>query len=66
MAIQVSYSDSMPEDVYVVYRTDPPQLVVNEAWWRNAPPVERIRVLDSLWTRLEAIPDEPLETPGFA
>jgi len=55
---RVVYTDTLPEGVYVVYRGGPPRLLVNEAWWRRARPVERIQALETLWTRLQSIPPE--------
>jgi hypothetical protein len=56
--VRVEYTDSMAEGVYVVYRGGPPRLLVNEAWWRRARPVERIQALETLWARLQSIPPE--------
>src|SRR5689334_5947742 len=56
--VRVVYTDTLPEGVYVVYRGGPPRLLVNEAWWRSARPVERIQALESLWARLQSIPPE--------
>jgi len=56
--VRVVYTDSLPEGVYVVYRGGPPRLLVNEAWWRGARPVERIQALETLWARLQSIPPE--------
>ncbi|HZR97646.1 MAG TPA: hypothetical protein VFE37_03005 [Chloroflexota bacterium] len=56
--VRVVYTDTLPEGVYVVYRGGPPRLLVNEAWWRRARPVERIQALESLWARLQSIPPE--------
>jgi hypothetical protein len=56
--VRVVYTDTLPEGVYVVYRGGPPRLLVNEAWWCRARPVERIQALESLWARLQSIPPE--------
>jgi hypothetical protein len=56
--IQVVYTDTLPEGVFVVYRSNPARLLINEAWWRVARPVERIQALEHLWARLQAIPPE--------
>lgn len=56
--VRVVYTDTLPEGVYVVYRGGPPRLLVNEAWWRHARPVERIQALETLWARLQSIPPE--------
>ena len=61
-SVRVVYTDTLPEGVYVVYRGGPPRLLVNEAWWRGARPVERIQALESLWARLQSIPPESWET----
>ena len=55
--VQVVY-DTLPQGVFVVYRGNPARLLINEAWWRDARPVERIQALESLWARLQAIPAE--------
>jgi hypothetical protein len=56
--VRVVYTDTLPEGVYVVYRGGPPRLLVNEAWWRRARPVERIQALETLWARLQSIPPD--------
>jgi hypothetical protein len=56
--VRVVYTDTLPEGVYVVYRGGPPRLLVNEAWWDGARPVERIQALETLWARLQSIPPE--------
>jgi hypothetical protein len=60
--VRVVYTDTLPEGVYVVYRGGPPRLLVNEAWWRGARPVERIQALETLWARLQSIPPESWNT----
>lgn len=57
-AVRVVYTDTLAEGVYVVYRGNPPRLLVNEAWWRQARPVERIQALETLWERLRSIPPD--------
>jgi hypothetical protein len=61
-SVRVVYTDTLPDGVYVVYRGGPPRLLVNEAWWRRARPVERIQALETLWARLQSIPPESWET----
>jgi hypothetical protein len=56
--VQVVYTDTLPDGVFVVYRGNPARLLVNEAWWRSARPVERIQALESLWARLQTIPTQ--------
>ena len=60
--VRVVYTDTLPEGVYVVYRGGPPRLLVNEAWWRRARPVERIQALETLWARLQSIPPDSWDT----
>ena len=60
--VRVVYTDTLPDGVYVVYRGGPPRLLVNEAWWRGARPVERIQALEALWARLQSIPPESWNT----
>ena len=60
--VRVVYTDTLPDGVYVVYRGGPPRLLVNEAWWRGARPVERIQALETLWARLQSIPPESWNT----
>jgi len=60
--VRVVYTDTLPEGVYVVYRGGPPRLLVSEAWWRGARPVERIQALETLWARLQSIPPESWDT----
>ncbi|HEY7065780.1 MAG TPA: hypothetical protein VII06_30170 [Chloroflexota bacterium] len=57
-SVRVVYTDTLAEGVYVVYRGNPPRLLVNEAWWRRARPVERIQALETLWARLRSIPPD--------
>ena len=54
--VQAMYTGSLPDGVYVVYRSGPPRLMINEAWWRTARPIERIHTLEPLWKRLQTIP----------
>ena len=56
--VQVLYTDTLPDGVFVVYRGGPPRLLINEGWWRGAWPVERIQALESLWARLQSLPPE--------
>jgi hypothetical protein len=61
--VQVTYTGSLPDGVYVVFRSGPPRLMINEAWWRSTRPIERIHTLEPLWARLQLIPQDSWETP---
>jgi hypothetical protein len=56
--VQVLYTDGLPDGVFVVYRGNPPRLLISESWWRVARPVERIQALENLWARLKSLPPE--------
>jgi hypothetical protein len=56
--VQVVYTDTLPDGVFIMYRGSPARLLVNQAWWSAARPVERIQALESLWARLQTLPPE--------
>jgi hypothetical protein len=56
--VQVLYTETLPDGVFVVYRGNPPRLLINESWWRVARPVERIQALENLWARLKSLPSD--------
>ena len=60
--VRVVYTNTLPDGVFVVYRGGPPRLLVNEGWWQQARPVERIQALESLWARLQSLPPDAWDT----
>jgi hypothetical protein len=55
MPIRVRYTRQLADGVYLVYRSQPPELLVNETWWRAALLIQRSQVLESLWARLPSL-----------